>query len=497
MPLHSSIRINRDKKSIELCRVTCFGILVFLLLPVVATDANQVDTIWTKDDTKSVQLLVPVPMGIAVMSQLLVSSSVARDFAIDTIAQEKIPLLIHPKSFRTTLVQIVNESYEAFMLAHINMEKIQLQMAQVPDYVKECDKIIKTNNKAAIDNFVQRRLEIIKKAAVDGENLSKEVSEAFLHLGELIEQVLLAITASQGAKEKEIEDAIKKQIEADIKKQFEEDNKRRMQDKEREKANAMALLQQAQESLLKERERTRNIFEFVFYSGEKQKTIDQIEKTVKEAEKRLEKANLEAEQTGQDDIFNDFIQRLENMRVNVDDKISKDKMIEQLKEGTRLLGELQKNWAGMTMYFTSINSYIKKVMNPQQNVFIDDANAVLKLDSSFVNLLTNSMAKSLESSIKSQHTAATYVQVSHNYIMGPLKQMHGMLALRPDEMEEVQEELIKSCKNANEGIIVMFQLPSNQMLESINSNCQQGPLTYYVPRFFPFFNPLLPLCHTP
>ena len=449
MPLHSSIRINRDKKNIELCQVTCFGILVVLLLLVVATDAH-LDTICTEDDTKWDQLLAPASMGIAVMSQLLVSSSVARDFAINKTDKVNIPLLKHPESFRTTLVQIVNESYEAFMLAHTNMEKIQLQVGQVPDYVKECDKIIKTNNKAAIDKFVPRRLEIIKKAANDGEKLSKEVSDAFGRLGKLIGQVLFAISASQGEKEKEIKATVQKQIE--------EDKKRQIQNKEREKAfiekekeNAMALLKLGQEILLEERKRSRGILELIFNSGKKTETIEHIQITVKEAEKRLEKAKLEAEQIGEeiDKICNDCIKSLDYMHVDVDEKISTDEMIQLLEKGTKQLGELQKNWAGMTTYFTSINSYIEKVMKPQQEVFIDDANAVLELESCSVDVLTNSMVKSLESSIKS--------------------------------IKEVQDELIKSYKNANEGI---------------TSNCQQGPYTYVITRFIPFLKTLLPPCDT-
>ena len=46
------------------------------------------------------------------------------------------------------------------MKAHINMEKIQLQVAQVPDYVKDSVKIIKSDNKIAIiEKLVLRRFE--------------------------------------------------------------------------------------------------------------------------------------------------------------------------------------------------------------------------------------------------------------------------------------------------------------------------------------------------
>jgi hypothetical protein len=64
-------------------------------------------------------------MGIAVMSKLPICASRVTDFEIDKIDKEKTPLIIHPSSFRTPLVQIVNEAYNDFMKAHTNMKKIQ------------------------------------------------------------------------------------------------------------------------------------------------------------------------------------------------------------------------------------------------------------------------------------------------------------------------------------------------------------------------------------
>jgi hypothetical protein len=70
-------------------------------------------------------------MGIAVMSQLLICSCRVTDFKIDQTDPKKIPLLKHPSSFRTTLVQIVNDAYSTFMKAQTNMEKIQSQIGPV------------------------------------------------------------------------------------------------------------------------------------------------------------------------------------------------------------------------------------------------------------------------------------------------------------------------------------------------------------------------------
>jgi hypothetical protein len=68
----------------------------------------------------------------------------------------------------------MGKSYSAFMKAHTTVEKIQLHVAQVPDYVKDCVKIITSNNKIAIiEKLVLRRMEYIKKADDDRQKLSK------------------------------------------------------------------------------------------------------------------------------------------------------------------------------------------------------------------------------------------------------------------------------------------------------------------------------------
>jgi hypothetical protein len=63
-----------------------------------------------------------------------------------------------------------------------------------------------------INQDLPRRLENIKKIADNGLRMSTEVAQAFERLGNLNRQVFLAIVASQGAKQKEIEAAIKAKI---------------------------------------------------------------------------------------------------------------------------------------------------------------------------------------------------------------------------------------------------------------------------------------------
>ncbi len=433
--------------------------------------ANHLNMVCTVDDTKWNELVAPAPMGIAVMSQLLICSSLVTDFRIDQIDKTHIPLIKHPSSFRTTLVQIVNEAYNAFMQAHTNMEKIQLQVVQVPHYVTDCVKNIKSNNKAAIENFVPRRLERIKEAADDGLKLSTEVSEAFHLLSQLIQQVRLAISASQGAKEQEIENLIKARIG--------EDNLRRTELKKKEQAILEMEMENARKTAQDSKAYLNNVrkrrFRSYLFFETKEESIKFATEMVGEAEKDLEKAkqdSMEAEEEMKK-ICNECIKSLENMQVNVKEDIQTDRMIQILKEGTKLLGELQDKWTGMTRYFQSINSFIEKVMNKKYIDFTNDAKDA-QTDTYLIDLMKDTITDSLESSIKSHRTAATYVKVSNSYIMEPLRNMHVMLSIEPDELQQAQKELIDSCKKASAGIQIMFIEDREQTIREMENAIQSS-----------------------
>nr|CAH0113458.1 unnamed protein product [Daphnia galeata] len=405
------------------------------------------------------EYLAPAPMGIAIMSQLLICSTRVTDFKINRIDKNKIHLLIHPDSFCTTLVQIANESYEAFMLAHTNMEKIQLQMAQVPDYVKECVKLIQSNNKNAIKNFLPRRLKRIEEAAADGLTYSTQVRDAFDRLGQLIRQVILAIQASRGARTEEIEELIRKEIEE--KKKRQEEYKQREQD----------LLQKEMEGAQEAVQRTQKNLE----EACKAQTIDYFT-LVRGATSYLNKHKPRIGCSGSKKKQNKLKRKREKsgmtiLKINVGKEVSTDEMIKLLQDGTKKLGEMHEKWAGMTMYFEHINNHIDKVTKTCLDDFVNDAKGA-QHDTSHLEFMEGSIAKSLESSIKSRHVAATYVKVSDNYIMEPLKQMHGMLSIEPAKLEETQKNLLESCTKAMQGIQELGIEDRNKTIREIENKVQ-------------------------
>ncbi len=76
-------------------------------------------------------------------------------------------------------MQIYDESTSIFAKAHVNMYKIEMKMKEVPDYVAECKKYLKTED----EDSLRRRLDKIKQAADDVAALFKEVCDAFHSFG--------------------------------------------------------------------------------------------------------------------------------------------------------------------------------------------------------------------------------------------------------------------------------------------------------------------------
>jgi DNA repair exonuclease SbcCD ATPase subunit len=403
-------------------------------------------------------------MGIAVMSQLLICASRVTDFKINQTDPKNIPLLKHPESFRTTLVQIANESYEAFAKAHNNMEKIQLQMGQVPDYAKDCARYMNSENKEMMKKLLRRRLERIKEAADDGATLSKEVCDTFDKLGQLIRQVLSASSLSMGEKEKEIKDKIEevKEREEAAKKEQHKKLQERLEEQQRA-ANRNG------EYLDETRKGKWNFWLQLIGCESKDKSLVYAQQMKEEAENKLKEMKKEAEQVQEqlDKITRENIASLGEMRVDVKKAFNQNETLQILREGLKYLGQLQGKWANMNRYFDSVRNYYTTVTFKALTDLLADAKDAQGGDPDMIEEFKISLQKSLGSCIKTQHSAKMYVKVSNNHIMKSINLMHGMLALPTNEIEEAQNKLVASCEAAANGIKDMYNEDMSNTIREI------------------------------
>ena len=417
-------------------------------------------------------LLAPAPLGIAIMSQLMICASRVTDIRID---HKPGNLMRHPESFCTSLVQIGNDAYAAFSKAHSNMEQIRLEMVQVPTHVRECVKILKSENKAALEKFLPRRLGRIQEAAENGLKLSEEVSEGFNQLMALISQVLEATSASKGVKEQKLEAAVQAAIE--------EDKKRRLEAKEIEKkhldaerAIAQDAVKKTQDSLNEAQNRRRGFWEAIFYRNEKQKSVETARQLSEEAERRLNVTKQQFAQVEIDmkKINEQYIGNLKKMHIDVKAGIDRDQAIQLLRQGLENLGKLQEHWAGMAQYFQSIHNIIKTTTAKKLIDFKEEATEAAQVDC-LIDFMANSILESCQSSYLTHRIAEMYVKVSTRYIMNNVAGMQKMIALKDEDVDKAQKTLMASCEEASAGILQMVREDKMQMMHLANDSAPRFP----------------------
>ena len=152
------------------------------------------------------QYLIPVPTCLGVMSTLTLSASLTTDFRLDEIKPiGGFKYMKHPKSFRRSLLQVSQESYRAFVIAHTNMDKIRISTDTVPGYTKAAIKILSTGNFGLITNMLNLPLNILKTIISDNVKWSMEVGKSFERLANLTEEVHLTAVSSFNFKKTEEE----------------------------------------------------------------------------------------------------------------------------------------------------------------------------------------------------------------------------------------------------------------------------------------------------
>ena len=147
------------------------------------------------------QFLTPVPTSLGILATLLMTAGQTDDFRLDERSPtDGFHYMKHPGSFRLSLLQISQQSYDAFLAAHTNMNKIRLSTLNIPDYVKAAVEILATGDIELIRIQLHRPLSVVKKAVKDNLIWCLEVATRFDRLSNLTDEVHLASISSKSAK---------------------------------------------------------------------------------------------------------------------------------------------------------------------------------------------------------------------------------------------------------------------------------------------------------
>lgn len=123
------------------------------------------------------------------------------------------------------------------------------------------------------------------------------------------------------------------------------------------------------------------------------------------------------------EFVNNFKTMSKTLQIKVNQELTRNEMIILLREGLSKLSKLNSNWAELTINFNSINNYIEEVTHTTLTDFVD--NVEVAQENTFpLDLLTDSIEKTLKLSNNTHRAAEMYVDFSHKNIVKSLNDMH-------------------------------------------------------------------------
>jgi hypothetical protein len=169
-------------------------------------DKRNEATIVALFDSNWESMLQPAPYSIALLGQLILVSS-GKDFSLvsDDQSGDTAPVT-QPHSFRATLVQVSNDGYHAFNIAHSNMDKIRLSSEMIPDQIKRITITLLKGTSEEIAIILPPMLEGISESAKECKDWAMEVEQKFLQVMVLVEKTLQLCTGAQNKYQKDYQE---------------------------------------------------------------------------------------------------------------------------------------------------------------------------------------------------------------------------------------------------------------------------------------------------
>jgi DNA segregation ATPase FtsK/SpoIIIE-like protein len=144
-------------------------------------------------DGEWVHLMTAGPLSVNYVGNLLVLAS-KRDFPLSHSPNFPFQYIKNPGSFRATLAQVSGSMYSALLGAHTAMDRIQLNIQQVPNHVKTALKLVVAGSPMLIEIMLPKTLETIGRIADESAAHARTTFQKFSSLQELIAEIIEANT---------------------------------------------------------------------------------------------------------------------------------------------------------------------------------------------------------------------------------------------------------------------------------------------------------------
>lgn len=152
------------------------------------------------------EFLMPAPISIAILGQLVFISAGQGDFSINkNPPKDGFKHIKYPESFRACLCQVSNQGWKAFNTAHVNMDQIRLLSMSVPGRMKVIVKIL-FQDMETVNAMLPTHLKNMKAVADDCKGLAQAVKDKYSDVIYLIQELMEACLNAKKGYEDELKD---------------------------------------------------------------------------------------------------------------------------------------------------------------------------------------------------------------------------------------------------------------------------------------------------
>ncbi|CAF2932497.1 unnamed protein product [Rotaria sp. Silwood2] len=146
--------------------------------------ASDIDAEWE-------EMMLGGPASINFVGAVMVVGS-KKDFSLSS--NFSYHLIQYPNSFHTTIVQVANEMYRALLNAHTSMDRIQVNMRQLPNLIKTALKLITQASTSMAKVMLPRTISNIGLYANQSATIAKATFDRFTNLMDLLDEIFKAST---------------------------------------------------------------------------------------------------------------------------------------------------------------------------------------------------------------------------------------------------------------------------------------------------------------
>ncbi|KAM6473008.1 uncharacterized protein PHA67_005989 [Liasis olivaceus] len=175
-----------------------------------AEDVRKETELMMKHHANWEEYLMPGPISIAILGELACIAAEQGDFTINKVPPVNgYKYMEHPDSFHASLMQVSNSGWQAFNIAHKNMEGIRLLSLDVPEQIKMIVQTLFQEDVTLIDFLLPGQLRTLKSTANECSSLAAKVEDKFNYVICLIGELLEVCMSSKSHYKKGLEETMR------------------------------------------------------------------------------------------------------------------------------------------------------------------------------------------------------------------------------------------------------------------------------------------------